>query len=136
MTSSPTYDLFVSYADADRAWVEGYLLDALDRASVRYHSEDAFALGVPRLLEFERAIKQSQRTLLVLSPAYLIEDLAETGTPDGIPSEAREGFEVMIDHATDDEISDADQDKVGAFLGYVTATCGAFPADPEGASAE
>lgn len=69
-------------------------------------------------------------SLDVSNPEDLISDLADTGTPDGIPSDAREGFEVMIDHATDDEISDEDQEKVGAFLGYVTATCGAFPADP------
>ncbi len=50
------YDLFISYADADSAWVEGYLLDSLKQAGVRYHSEAAFALGTVRLLEFERAI--------------------------------------------------------------------------------
>jgi hypothetical protein len=74
---APTYDFFVSYADADRAWVEGYLLDALVSAGVRCHSEAAFALGIPRLLEFERAIKQSQRTLLVLSPAYLADTFGQ-----------------------------------------------------------
>jgi WD40 repeat protein len=72
-----TYDLFISYADADRAWVEGYLLDALTQAGVRCHSEAAFALGVPRLLEFERAIRQSQRTLLILSPATLAEGFGQ-----------------------------------------------------------
>jgi len=71
------YDLFVSYAAADRAWVEGYLLDALNAAGVRCHSEAAFALGVPRLLEFERAVRESQRTLLVLSPAYLAEGFGQ-----------------------------------------------------------
>jgi formylglycine-generating enzyme required for sulfatase activity len=71
MMTSALYDVFVSYADTDRAWVEGYLLDALAEAGVRCHSEAAFALGVPRLLEFERAIQQSKRTLIVLSPAYL-----------------------------------------------------------------
>ena len=65
------YDLFISYADADSDWVEGYLLDCLKQAGVRYHSEAAFALGTVRLLEFERAIEQSDRILLVLSPAYL-----------------------------------------------------------------
>ena len=44
------YDLFVSYADADRAWVEGYLLDVLEQAGVRCMVEAAFALGAPRLL--------------------------------------------------------------------------------------
>lgn len=71
MVQAAQYDLFISYADADRAWVEGYLLDSLKQAGVRYHSEAAFALGTVRLLEFERAIQQSDRTLLVLSPAYL-----------------------------------------------------------------
>ena len=71
MTPPIPYDLFISYVEGDRAWVAGYLLDALERAGVRYHSEDAFVLGAPRLLEFERAIQSSQRTLLILSPAYL-----------------------------------------------------------------
>ncbi|MBC8450402.1 MAG: toll/interleukin-1 receptor domain-containing protein [Chloroflexi bacterium] len=71
------YDVFISHADADRAWVEGYLLDALEAASVRVHSEEAFRLGVPRILEFERAIRQSQRTLLILSPAHLAEGFSQ-----------------------------------------------------------
>lgn len=45
MANSPAYDVFVSYAEADRAWVEGYLLDALTVAGVRVHLEAAFALG-------------------------------------------------------------------------------------------
>jgi WD40 repeat protein len=77
MVTVATYDLFVSYADADRAWVEGYLLDALTTAGVRCHSEAAFALGAPRVIEFERAVKHSRRSLLVLSPAYLADDFAQ-----------------------------------------------------------
>jgi hypothetical protein len=77
MTERPTYDLFISYADTDRAWVEGYLLDALVQAGVRCHSEAAFALGMPRLLEFERAVQASQRTLLVLSSAYLADGFSQ-----------------------------------------------------------
>jgi WD40 repeat protein len=76
MADLPTFDLFVSYAEADAAWVEGYLLDALTKAGVRTHSEAAFILGAPRLTEFERAVRSSQRTLLVLSPAYLADDYA------------------------------------------------------------
>lgn len=97
MPPSPTYHLFISYAQADRAWVEGYLLDALRAAGVSIHSEEAFRLGAPRLIEFENAIKNSKRTLLVLSPAYLAENFggfvdvlaqsygAETGTWPVIP---------------------------------------------------
>lgn len=65
------YDVFVSYAEADRSWVVGYLLDALQQGGVRINSEAAFALGRPRLLELEDAIKKSRRIILVLSPAYL-----------------------------------------------------------------
>ena len=77
MPEPSQHDLFVcyaDYADDDRAWVEGYLFDALETAGVRYLSEAAFHLGVPRLLEFERAIRQSQRTLLVCSPALLVDN--------------------------------------------------------------
>jgi hypothetical protein len=71
------FDLFISYADADRAWVEGYLLDALGQAGLSCTSEQAFTLGAPRLLEFERAVRESTHTLLVLSPAYLTEEFAQ-----------------------------------------------------------
>ncbi len=71
MEQTPKYDLFISYADADSSWVKGYLLNALKQAGVRYHSEEAFILGKPRIQEFKNAIKESQRILLVLSPDYL-----------------------------------------------------------------
>src|SRR4029450_7399048 len=71
------YDLFVSYAEADHVWVRGYLLDALDQAGVRWRSAAAFALGKPRLKEFEDAIGQSRRVLLVMSPAYLADSFNE-----------------------------------------------------------
>lgn len=68
---APPSDLFVSYAQADRDWVVGYLLDALIAAGVRARSTANFAVGAPRLAEFETALKQCSRILLVLSPAYL-----------------------------------------------------------------
>lgn len=71
------YELFISYAEADRAWVEGYLLDALSEAGINYLSEAAFALGAPRIAEFERAIQQSDRALLILSRAYLANDVTQ-----------------------------------------------------------
>jgi hypothetical protein len=76
-TPEKSYDLFISYADADRAWVEGFLLDALASAGLRCYSEAAFALGVPRLAEFESGILRSKRILLVISPAYLASDLRQ-----------------------------------------------------------
>lgn len=75
-SASYTADLFVSFAEADRAWVEGYLLEALQSAGLRVLSEATFTIGVPRLLEFERSIGTSRRTLLVLSAAYLADDVS------------------------------------------------------------
>src|SRR5262245_7622891 len=71
------YDAFVSYAEADRGCVEGVLLDTLLAAGVRCRQETHFQLGKPRLKEFENAIQQSRRTLLVLSPAYLADNSLE-----------------------------------------------------------
>jgi WD40 repeat protein len=76
---TPTYDLFVSYAPADRSWVEGYLMDALRAAGVRCTTEAEFALGAPRLSELEHAVRSSRRTLLVVSPAYLADAYAPFG---------------------------------------------------------
>lgn len=73
MTEAQKFDLFISYAKEDQEWVKGYLLNALDQAGVTYLTEAAFELGGPRLLAFEAAIQQSQRILLVVSPAYLLE---------------------------------------------------------------
>jgi FOG: WD40 repeat len=74
---SKQYSVFVSYADEDDAWVEGYLLNALEEAGLTCHSEAMFRLGVPRLIEFESAVKNSERTLLVISPAYLVDNFVE-----------------------------------------------------------
>lgn len=74
---SKDYDVFVSHASADRAWVEGFLLEALRQAGVRVLSETSFRLGVPRLLEFERAIQKSTYILLVITPAFFGEDIGQ-----------------------------------------------------------
>jgi WD40 repeat protein len=71
------YDVFVSYAEADRSWVEGFLLAAFDEANVRYHHERDFPLGAPLLQEMQRAVSESEYTLLVLSPAYFADGSAE-----------------------------------------------------------
>jgi energy-coupling factor transporter ATP-binding protein EcfA2 len=64
------FDLFVSYAEADRAWVEGYLLDGLRTAGVGCLTQGGFQLGASWTEEFERAVAQCSRVLLVLSRAY------------------------------------------------------------------
>jgi hypothetical protein len=56
-------------------------------------------------------------------PKSFVDGLVKTGTPKGIPADARAGFEVMIEKATEDKISDGDQKKVNAFVAYFTKTC-------------
>lgn len=70
------YDFFVSYAFADSAWVEGYLLDALTAAGLRCWTLSDAPPGTPYLLACEQAVVRSRYTLLVLTPSYL----AEVGT--------------------------------------------------------
>jgi len=77
LSSAPQYDFFVSFANADRAWVEGFLLDALRGAGIQCIDEEMFRLGVPRLTEFERAVEQSRHTILVLTPAYLSDNYTQ-----------------------------------------------------------
>ena len=65
------YDVFISHASADRAWVEGFLLDGLADAGVGCILKSTFELGTPRLVAVEHAIARSKRTLLIITPAYL-----------------------------------------------------------------
>jgi hypothetical protein len=77
MIRGSKYDIFISYSSEDTQWVKGYLLDAFQQTNVKFVTEEAFTVGAPRLTEFERAIKESTRTLLVLSPAYLAENFTQ-----------------------------------------------------------
>jgi endonuclease YncB( thermonuclease family)/KaiC/GvpD/RAD55 family RecA-like ATPase len=70
------YDLFISYAGADRAWVEGYLADALRQAGLRWYADAPVAAGaVPD--PAAGVLRESRRAVLVVSPAYLAERLPE-----------------------------------------------------------
>ena len=66
-----TYDVFISYSDDDRNWVDLELLPRLEREGVRFIDPSQFEPGRPRLIEIERATQESRRTLLILTPAYL-----------------------------------------------------------------
>jgi WD40 repeat protein len=74
--ASARFDVFVSFADEDRDWVEGFLLPAFDDAGVRYGSEADFVPGEPLADQFVAAVEGSERVLLVISPAFLADDSA------------------------------------------------------------
>jgi WD40 repeat protein len=73
------HDLFVSYADADRDWVTGYLVPALGLPAGRLLIKDGFRPGASVVAEFERAVRGSRFTLIVLSEAYLADDWSVFG---------------------------------------------------------
>ena len=73
------YDLFISYAETDQAWVDGYLRPALGLDPARVLTPRDFRLGESVAAEFERGVTSSRFTLLVLSPAFLADRWAEFG---------------------------------------------------------
>lgn len=77
--SQPQFDLFVAYAEADHAWVEGYLLPALGLPADRLITDRDFHPGASIVTEFERAVASSRCTVLVLSPAFLADEWAIFG---------------------------------------------------------
>ena len=65
-------DVFISYSHTNKEWVEGWLLPHLEQADLRTCIDFRdFDLGVPKLVNIERAIDNSRSTLLVLTPALV-----------------------------------------------------------------
>src|SRR5262245_5311925 len=68
----PRYDVFISYSSGDRDWVRQALIARLEQAglSVCIDFRD-FDVGVPALVNIERAVERSRATLLVLTPSWV-----------------------------------------------------------------
>lgn len=67
-----SYDLFISYSHADKAWVQEWLAPRLKAAGVSLCTDsESFDIGVPALINMERAAAASRHTLLVLSPDWV-----------------------------------------------------------------
>lgn len=73
------YDIFISYAEADHAWVQGYFLRALGLRAESTITRHNFRPGASLVAEFERAVTGSRYTVLVLSPAYLADEWSSLG---------------------------------------------------------
>jgi energy-coupling factor transporter ATP-binding protein EcfA2 len=85
MHAEPAYDFFVSFAEADRSWVQGFLIPALglppERAATSRstgHSE-TFTPGAVLVDEFERAVSCSRYTVLIVSSAFLSDEWSSYG---------------------------------------------------------
>jgi tetratricopeptide (TPR) repeat protein len=78
MTDQYKYDVFVSYCSGDKHWVRGELLNRLEAARLRVLIDFRdFQPGVPNIIEIERGIKDSRKTLVVLTPAYVASQWCE-----------------------------------------------------------
>jgi branched-chain amino acid transport system substrate-binding protein len=67
-----TYDVFVSYSTRDEAWVRGDLLQRLEHHGLRVCIDYRdFRPGFSNIDEIKRAIRESRRILLVLTPDYI-----------------------------------------------------------------
>jgi hypothetical protein len=66
------YDVFVSYSHNDRTWVCDELLPRLEEDGLRVCVDARdFEIGVPSLVNMERAVDNSRHTLAVLTPAWV-----------------------------------------------------------------
>jgi len=67
-----TYDVFISYSHADQEWVRGELLPRLEEAGLKVIIDHRdFEVGVPILVNIERAVDNGRHTLIVLTPAWI-----------------------------------------------------------------
>jgi hypothetical protein len=74
------YDAYVSYVDRepDTTWVWDTLIPHLEGAGLRVAvSSDVEQPGVARVVNIERGIRQAKRTVVVLSPTYLTDYIAD-----------------------------------------------------------
>ncbi|HJZ50074.1 MAG TPA: TIR domain-containing protein, partial [Roseiflexaceae bacterium] len=74
------YDVYVSYSEQepDATWVWEKLLPELQTAGLQVAiSDDVGELGVARVVNVERGMKQARRTLAVISPVFMDNNMAQ-----------------------------------------------------------
>jgi WD40 repeat protein len=70
-TETDRFDVFISFAEDDREWAEGFFLAALTTSGIRCCTVDSFTAGMPLLEASSQAVELSDRIVVVLSPAYV-----------------------------------------------------------------
>jgi len=67
------YDVFVSYKHDDIGWVQNELIPRLNAANLKICLDDVeFLAGGAAIVSMQDAVEQSRRTLLVLTPRYML----------------------------------------------------------------
>ena len=68
ISAQSSAQVYLSYCNQDTNWVKDNLLPRLQHAGIHVHESK---IGVPKVLDAERAIKETSFTLLVISRNYL-----------------------------------------------------------------
>jgi hypothetical protein len=74
------YDVYVSYSEKepDATWVWETLLPQFEQAGLKVAvSDDVAELGVARVVNIDRGMQQARRTLAILSPSYMQNNMAQ-----------------------------------------------------------
>jgi len=67
------YDVFISYKHDDIEWVQKELIPRLQEAALTICLDDEqFLAGGAAIVSMQDAVEQSRRTLLVLTPRYML----------------------------------------------------------------
>jgi len=65
------HDVFISYSHRDKQWVDSILVPNLRNNGLRVLTDDDFAVGISAIENMSNAVKQSKRTLVVLTPDWV-----------------------------------------------------------------
>jgi hypothetical protein len=66
------YDVFISYSHKDQFWVQEELCPILESVGLRACIDIRdFEIGVPSVINMERAVKDSRHTLIILTPSWV-----------------------------------------------------------------
>jgi hypothetical protein len=72
------YDAYISYVDSDAVWVWDILVPLLEEVGLKIAvSSDSEIAGVARVVNIERGITQAKRTIVVLTDAYLADNVTD-----------------------------------------------------------
>ncbi|HYT46383.1 MAG TPA: toll/interleukin-1 receptor domain-containing protein, partial [Methylomirabilota bacterium] len=69
------FDAFVSYNHKDKNWVKDVLLPSLEHEGLHLCIDYRdFDIGVPSVTNMENAVRRSRKTLLILTPNWIVSE--------------------------------------------------------------